>query len=463
MTKNEKNEDKIKRKEMRDHLFISYATEDFVLAEWLTLRLTSEGYRVWCDRFKLLGGESYPKDIDKALKERTFRVLALLSRNSIKKDNPVKERTMALNIGKELGIRDFLIPLNVDGLSSTELDWMTGDITYIPFYKSWADGFYRLLKKLKSVNAPCPLKNGRKIVADAYLSSTPLRQESETIYSNCIKVKRIPDKLLHLHFREELSNHEREVLRDRWPFFIKDNHQVFAFTHPPELETLQYDEIENIEWRSHEKIHGIPTDNIIKNLLKKALEVKCLQKGLIRSEVGRIYFPRGLFKNDNLVFKSYTGRKSHFKVVGTRRSPYPFRYHLSPSFKIKKVDNDFIAQISINFYITDLVGLPVDSRKASTRHKALRKTLFNNDFLIRCIGICDYLSNNNMEIVIGENDDQVVFDARLVSLTSPFSIDESRVEKIPIEDLPSFEEDEDFEDESEIEFELESEEGVKNK
>jgi len=105
---------------VRDHLFISYATEDFVLAEWLTLRLTSEGYRVWCDRFKLLGGESYPKDIDKALKERTFRVLALLSRNSIKKDNPVKERTMALNIGKELGIKDSLIPFMVFHQSTTQ-------------------------------------------------------------------------------------------------------------------------------------------------------------------------------------------------------------------------------------------------------------------------------------------------------------------------------------------------------
>ena len=62
---------------MRDHLFISYATEDFALAEWLALRLTIEGYKVWCDRFELLGGESYPKDIDKAMKEKTFRVLAL--------------------------------------------------------------------------------------------------------------------------------------------------------------------------------------------------------------------------------------------------------------------------------------------------------------------------------------------------------------------------------------------------
>jgi hypothetical protein len=71
----------------RDHLFISYATEDWPLAHWLTRRLTAEGYRVWCDRIKLLGG-SYPKVIDDALERRTWRFIALLSRFSESKGQP---------------------------------------------------------------------------------------------------------------------------------------------------------------------------------------------------------------------------------------------------------------------------------------------------------------------------------------------------------------------------------------
>src|SRR2546422_9440337 len=47
--------------QVREHLLINYATEDWALADWLTRKLTAEGYRVWCDRFKLLGGESYPR------------------------------------------------------------------------------------------------------------------------------------------------------------------------------------------------------------------------------------------------------------------------------------------------------------------------------------------------------------------------------------------------------------------
>jgi hypothetical protein len=48
-------------------LRLSYATEDAALADWLTLKLTAEGYLVWCDRFKMLGGERWPEDIDKAI------------------------------------------------------------------------------------------------------------------------------------------------------------------------------------------------------------------------------------------------------------------------------------------------------------------------------------------------------------------------------------------------------------
>ena len=129
----------------KEHLFISYATEDSKFAEWLALRLTADGYKVWCDRTHLLGGESYPDDIDDAIKNRTFRLLALLSRASLRKPNPKKERTLALNIARERSI-DFLIPLNVDGLSATELDWMTSDLTFIPFHVNWAMGFASFLR-----------------------------------------------------------------------------------------------------------------------------------------------------------------------------------------------------------------------------------------------------------------------------------------------------------------------------
>jgi TIR domain len=89
------------------HLFISYADEDVALAKWLARKLASFGYAVWFDQLKMLGGEPWPQTIDDAIKNRTFRMLALMSANSISKPNPTKERTLALRIARQRNIPDF--------------------------------------------------------------------------------------------------------------------------------------------------------------------------------------------------------------------------------------------------------------------------------------------------------------------------------------------------------------------
>src|SRR5262245_19174479 len=134
---------------LRDHLFISYAWEDQAFARWLALRLTCEGYRVWIDQLRLLGGETWPNGSSAAIRTRTFRMLGLLSKHSIAKPNPVKERTLALSLAKKPAMRGLLIPLNVDGLAAADLDWLTSDITFIPFAASWGKGFAQLLKLLE--------------------------------------------------------------------------------------------------------------------------------------------------------------------------------------------------------------------------------------------------------------------------------------------------------------------------
>lgn len=150
----------------RDHLFVSYAQENWALAEWLTLRLTAENYRVWCRSFQVLGGERYPQDIDDAIRNSTFRVIALLSRASMSDPHAIKERMLALHLARERNI-DFLLLLNVDGLRFTECDWMTSDVTFLPFHEHWTTGFSQLLKKLRVIDTPRTLVNGRQIATEA--------------------------------------------------------------------------------------------------------------------------------------------------------------------------------------------------------------------------------------------------------------------------------------------------------
>src|SRR6267142_2576799 len=153
----------------RKLLFISYAYENETFAKWLARKLAFYGYGVWFDQLQILGGESWVKEVDVAIKERAFRVLGLLSKSSIAKDNPRKERTLALQLGKQQKVDDFLITLNLDGVQP---DWTLSDISWISFRDGWADGLRRLLKKLESLSAP-RIHAGNSSTAKAQLVQGP--------------------------------------------------------------------------------------------------------------------------------------------------------------------------------------------------------------------------------------------------------------------------------------------------
>ena len=64
---------------IRDTLLLSHANpEDNEFTLWLALQLANEGYRVWCDLTKLLGGEVFWDNIEDAIKIRAAKVLYVL-------------------------------------------------------------------------------------------------------------------------------------------------------------------------------------------------------------------------------------------------------------------------------------------------------------------------------------------------------------------------------------------------
>ena len=98
--------------EARDTLLLSHANpEDSEFSLWLALQLANEGYRVWCDLTKLLGGEMFWDDIEEAIKTLAVKVLHVLSRTSNPKDGPLKELHFAQGVAKTEKLKDFVIPL----------------------------------------------------------------------------------------------------------------------------------------------------------------------------------------------------------------------------------------------------------------------------------------------------------------------------------------------------------------
>src|SRR3990172_3674084 len=138
---------------MHNMLFLSHANpEDNEFTRWLALQLAREGYPVWCDLTKLLGGEDFWSDIEKAIRERTVKFLYVLSNTSNGKQGPLQELQVAQNVMRAHNLHDFIIPLLIDDLPHREINIQLARINAIPFNQNWARGLRTLLEKLEQDN-----------------------------------------------------------------------------------------------------------------------------------------------------------------------------------------------------------------------------------------------------------------------------------------------------------------------
>ncbi|OGO08874.1 MAG: hypothetical protein A2Y61_06190 [Chloroflexi bacterium RBG_13_60_13] len=433
----------------RDHLFISYASEDYELAEWLTLKLTAEGYRVWCDKIQLLGGESYPRDIDRAIKERTFRLLALLSRHSIRKPNPLKERTLALNIGKERAL-DFLMPLNVDGLSPTQLDWMTSDLTFIPFHEGWASGFAQLLKKLDSIDAPQRRGDGRETVCQWFTARDSALEKPERLWTNLLEIRELPSTLL----RVSRPGDGFRPWPDAWPHYEQDAAVAWAFEYPADAPIAASARMMQVDWESDRWHGGLRLIDVVTHLVRRHLVRHCLAKGMSISHDGQdVYFPPRLLPGDRLRFTGYDGRKTWVQAVGERTFRLgsgrreKSRYHLSPVFRpMLRAFGSPVVQIQLRVHLTDSQGAPLDPARAIRRRKSICKDWWNHEWLSRLIGVLSWLAEGSESFKIGAGPSgALVLAGTPIRLSAPAGIDESALAPVHVDEEQEIP-DHDFED-----------------
>lgn len=418
----------------RDHIFISYAIEQSALCDWLARKLAAEGYAVWYDRLKLLGGEDWPKDIGTAIKERSFRVLALLSRDSAGKPNPTGEWITALAVGRELVIDDFLIPLNTDGLSSLEIPWNLQTINYIPFHSSWAEGLEQLLKKLESINAPRNVPGGRRLAIQSTSADVIIKQGPEPLMSNCFRIKQLPRFIQVYRPAIDLFQNERRSLHKDWACRDVSASKVLAFhDHPTSRYKLECEE--KIEWASRKSIENIGTRDLLANLIHKCLGQVMISKGMRHSGRRRQwYIPDGLAPNNRVRYRTISGRHRWFLGVGNRTFPTKdggelYRYHISPSFAVQRdgsMPDTLILRIRI--YFTDSRGTPLDEGKIQSRRKHLGKAWFNDEWSARVLGVMQLLADDGGLIRFGpEGEQQLVIDAMPLVNFVDIGINDDRV------------------------------------
>ena len=435
-------------KQERDHIFISYATEQSALCDWLARRLAAEGYAIWCDRQKLLGGENWINDINVAIDERTFRMVALLSRESLRKPNPQGEWQKGFALGKKLGIEDFVIPLNTDGLRPDEITWNLQPINYIPFTPSWAKGLTILLKKLESIDAPRVLNDGPRVAIESIVASSAVRDEPEDLLSNCFEVVQTPRYIRKYEVETDLSIGERRALRIEWACRDVSPRHMFAFDDPPTTvnENRCFQCIEQISWRDTKLVDGIDTRHLVVSLIYKCLNLLLRDKGMKysvitkhrknRKNMEQWYIPQGFLDKDRVSFTFPSGKKSWFNGVGERTYPTRdggevYRYHLSPSFSVLRGQTDpFVLFLRNRVYLTDNKGRPLEGLKITSRRKHLCKGWFNYEWGARTLGIVQLLADEDMYVRFGpDGEQQLVISAMPIVPNAPQRIHDELVDE----------------------------------
>ena len=423
---------------MRDHIFISYASEQLALCDWLARRLAIEGYAVWCDRQKLLGGENWPKSIDDAIENRTFRMLALISKDSMNKPNPQGEWQKGFAVGQQLDIENFVIPIKTEDLKPEEIIWNFQALQYISFVPSWADGLVLLLKTLRSIETPRSLKNGKQLAIKSMAVENFIKKENEILTSNCFEIIQIP-KLIYeyMPISRELPIDWKNI-QQTWPCRDVSPVRILSFT-APQRDGHQFALVNEISWADRESIHQINIRNLVVSLIYKSIDCILRQNNMKHSERTRQwYIPDNIIEKNRINVTMPNGTKTWFRAVGRRRYGYGsnseiYKYYLGPSFSIlQNQDNPFVLALKNVIYFTTDNNIPLDKRKILSRRKHLCQAWFNKEWCVRTLGIIQFLADEDGCIRFGpEGKQQLIINATPFIMNCCQSINDAAIYSYP--------------------------------
>ena len=412
--------------DLRKLLFISYAYENQIFAKWLARKLAFYGYGVWFDQIEILGGESWVKEVDVAIKDRSFRVLGLLSKDSIGRDNPRKERTLALQLGKQRNTDDFLITLNLDG---SQPDWTLSDISWISFRESWADGLRRLLKKLESLDAP-KIHAGNSAIAKAALErgASLLSKKSETLTTNWMPFVEVPE-VLRIFDTSELDKEQVKLCRELWPYYGLEPGKAAAFFPPPaEFAKAVKQTKEAFHWPSFNLIHDTSTHNIVSNLLKRSVHSWLIRAGCVLAADYSAYYLPAPFKGESIFrFKDVDDKSSYIRVEGSVRlyrpnsAPEEIIHHPAIRYMIRKTDmGSFVVQLRPGVALFDGSHNQITGRKVGPRTKKVTRAYFNEKWRKRLMAFSQLLAKAAIE----DKETNLRLGA-LVALNTDWTLDET--------------------------------------
>lgn len=404
----------------------------------------SSGYRVWCDLTNRLSDEEFPDDIDNAIENQSAVVLSILSPSVFADMEHTRQRSLALRVAKEQS-REHLIAILLDNNLPTEnFDKETKSLRLIDFSSNWGERFEILLQRMEKMQIPKPLLNGKSIAARAFYEDDVIVEQDESVFLNCYEVIEIPKAIQRFKTNNDVDYEMSKEIQPIWAHRRVDNRTFLSFFSPPQelVNKYYYMPAGGGSTIHTEHLDGISVQNLISELLKKAMYMKCFQMGLQYCDItGMYYFPFNKLAGNRLSYTKPDGTNTRVNVAGERKYWSPgkeeyYRYHLSPNFFVSQyLYANHVIMVSIRLRMTDIEDRPLPSKKALSRRKQLTNDWWNKEWGDRFFAISHFLSDKGVIIIGSKKSEQIIINAIPTDLNSPVSIDETQIDLLKSQDI----------------------------
>jgi hypothetical protein len=441
----------------RSMVFVSHANpEENELARWLTLQLANEGYPVWCDVTKLLGGEKFWENIQDAIAKRTVKFVFALSHASNKKTGTLDELNCALGVEKKLGTDDFIVTLKLDDLPYEDVYINIQRRNHIDFRSSWAAGLAQLFKRLKEDQIPTQPNFNPGAVCTWWRSQLEfsaeqgLIQQPDEHLSNWYPIRGLPDVLYrHMVTRMGIGKIEFDATTFPWPsvndtplsFLSFAKAEDFKNSLPPDLLIDRTSEvsIKSILERTARRGYPAHLTHILRQAWERAMARKKMRMYELSNWAKCYYFIHGIVKNDRLFFDGVEGKRTYRDIIGHSTRMNRTRYwHYGINAKPALYPMPHYILKGHVLFSNDAMTLWKSKDNLAKARRSQCKNWWNDEWRDRLLAVMTYLSNEQGIISI-----PVSCDFALTISQTP-EVFESPVSYVDPEDIVKEEEHDDY-------------------
>jgi hypothetical protein len=360
-------------------IFISHATpEDNDFVRWLGARLELTGYSVWTDLGRLKGGDYFWDKIENAIRERSFRFLAVVSRSAVSKDGVKDEWAVAQTIEKSTP--GFVIPIRLDDYDFSLLPIGIHRKNVIDFANGWHHGLTSLQDTLNEAGAPKSSspdpRAARQWLAGEKDGAIHRTSAAESLDSTWLRVLSMPPALETARIlggdRTIKETAENRVIpwfehEDRIVGFAKSSDLVSLMSKSVMLTKSDGKELtafisENSRF-GDKVVDKFEARKKVLNLMRQAWELGMEARGLgVHEQAGGrkvFYVTPELTKGERVAFVDVDGRTRKKALYGRsdkKKANWAYAVGMVPS-----LDDPWRVELRSTIVFTDDMGKPLDA------------------------------------------------------------------------------------------------------